>query len=109
MRALWSDRQNCSLITCLKKLNVSGALSEKAQFAQTISEQPVPTVHPFSCKKTARKSLCKLVFSWVGGCFLGNGRSTVSRVLLRKRELRVLHQKLGEFCENLGAFALAHK
>ena len=41
--------------------------------------------------------------------FLGNGRNTVSRVLFRRRELTVFWGKLGEFCEKLGEFALAHK
>ena len=37
---------------------------------------------------------------------LGNGRSTVSRVLLRRRELTEFCGKLGEFCEKLGEFAI---
>ena len=40
---------------------------------------------------------------------LGNGRNTVSRVLFRRRELTEFQGKLGEFCEKLGEFALAHK
>ena len=42
--------------------------------------------------------------------FLGNGRNTVSRVVLfRKRELTEFCGKLGEFCEKLGEFASAHQ
>ena len=41
--------------------------------------------------------------------FLGNGRNTFSRVLFRRRELTEFWGKLGEFCEKLGEFALAHK
>ena len=40
---------------------------------------------------------------------LGNGRNTVSRALLRKRELTEFCGKLGEFCEKLGAFAFIQK
>ena len=40
---------------------------------------------------------------------IGNGRNTVSRVLLRRRELSEFCGKLGEFCEKLGEFAMAHK
>ena len=40
---------------------------------------------------------------------LGNGRNTVSRVLFLRRELFEFYGKLGEFCEKLGEFALAHK
>ena len=39
---------------------------------------------------------------------LGNGRNTVSRALLRKRELTEFLGKLGEFCDALSEFALAH-
>ena len=39
---------------------------------------------------------------------LGNGRNTVSRVLLEKRELTEFCGKLGEFGDKLGEFALAH-
>ena len=38
---------------------------------------------------------------------VGNGRNTVSRVLLR-RVLGEFCEKLGESCEKLGEFALAH-
>ena len=49
-------------------------------------------------------------FFWEGGLgTLGNGRNTVSRVLFRKRELTEFRGKLGEFCEKLGEFDLAHK
>ena len=47
------------------------------------------------------------LFSFCGK--LGNGRNTVSRVLFRRRELTEFWGKLGEFCEKLGEFALAHK
>ena len=40
---------------------------------------------------------------------LGNGRNTVSRILFRRREPAEFWGKLGEFCEKLGEFALAHK
>ena len=40
---------------------------------------------------------------------IGNGRNTVSRVLVRRRELTEFYGKLGEFCEKLGEFAFAHK
>ena len=36
---------------------------------------------------------------------LGNGRTTVSRVLFRKRDLTEFCSKLGEFCEKLSEFA----
>ena len=39
----------------------------------------------------------------------GNGRNIVSRVLFRKSELTEFYGKLGEFCEELGEFAFAHK
>ena len=39
----------------------------------------------------------------------GNGRNTVSGVLLRKRELTEFCGKLGEFHEKLGEFTLTHK
>ena len=39
---------------------------------------------------------------------IGNGQNTVSTVLFRKRELNAFCSKLSEFCEKLGAFALAH-
>ena len=45
----------------------------------------------------------------VVGVLVGNGRNTVSRVLFRRRELTEFDGKLGEFCEKLGEFALAHK
>ena len=44
-----------------------------------------------------------------GSYSLGNGWNTVSRVLFRRRELTEFYGKLGEFCEELGEFALAHK
>ena len=40
---------------------------------------------------------------------VGNRQNTVSRVLFRMRELTEFCGKRGEFCENLGEFALAHK
>ena len=43
-----------------------------------------------------------------GGGHTGNGRNTVSRALLRKRELGEFCAKLGDFCEKLGKFAVAH-
>ena len=39
---------------------------------------------------------------------LGKGRKTVSRALLRRREITEFCGKLGEFCETLGEFALSH-
>ena len=40
---------------------------------------------------------------------LGNGWNTVSRVLVRKRELTEFCGKLGEFWKKLGEFVMAHK
>ena len=42
---------------------------------------------------------------------LGNGRTTVSRVLFEEKSLSLTEfwGKLGEFCEKLGEFALSHK
>ena len=52
----------------------------------------------------------QIVFSKgkLGSHILGNRRKTVSRVLFQKRELTEFCG-LGEFCEKLGEFALAHK
>ena len=44
-----------------------------------------------------------------GGGKIGNGRNTVSRVLFQKRALTEFCAKLGQFGEELGEFALAHK
>ena len=62
---------------------------------------------PFIRKKRprVRKMFCPQ--SW--GRKLGNGRNTVSRVLFRRRELTEFYGKLGEFCEKVGEFTLAHK
>ena len=40
---------------------------------------------------------------------IGNGRTTVLRIVFRKRELTEFCAKFGEFCGKLGDFALAHK
>ena len=52
-----------------------------------------------------------LVHGWLFPVSLGNGRSTVSRVLFRRRELTEFSKlgKLGEFCEELGEFVFTHK
>ena len=55
------------------------------------------------------------VFSWPAPSaemcrgILGNGRNTVSRVLFRKREFTEFCSNFGEFGEELGEFAFAHK
>ena len=69
-----------------------------------INLHPLPPVGPpLGCLPRGGANLCRFV------PILGNGRNTVSRVLFRRRELTEFFGKLGEFCPQLGEFALAHK
>ena len=70
---------------------------------------------PKGPKKESKRCLCQ---NQLSGTFsilfpsknpsLGNGQTTVSRVISEERTHRV-RDKLGEFCDNLGEFAFAHK
>ena len=78
---------------------------EKGLFPQISSDflKPPSLKPPFAALQTP---LLRTLFP-----FMGNGQSTVSRVLFRKRKLTEFCAKLGKFCEGLDDFdfALAHK